>query len=78
MTLEIKTNTGIPLGAYIPGTGSSGGGGSTPGGGGGSSTNSYSKEEIDAMFAEFENLIADVTGDKAEYVDLINEINGDV
>lgn len=78
MTLDIRNNAGIPLGSYLPGTG----GGSSGGGGGGSVnvdlSNYYTKPEIDEKFEAIDALVSELTGSKSEYVDLLNELNGDV
>lgn len=84
MTLDIRNNAGIPLGSYLPGTGggSSGGGGSSSGGGGSSVnvdlSNYYTKPDIDEKFEAIDALVSELTGSKSEYVDLLNELNGDV
>lgn len=82
MTLDIRNNAGIPLGSYLPGTGggSSGGGGSSSGGGstGADLSNYYTKPEIDEKFEAIDALVSELNGSKSEYVDLLNELNGDV
>lgn len=70
MTLDIRNNAGIPLGSYFPGTG------------GGSAdvdlSNYYTKPEIDEKFEAIDALVSELNGSKTEYVDLLNELNGDV
>lgn len=82
MTLDIRNNTGIPLGSYLPGTGggSSGGGGSSSGGGSTNVdlSNYYTRPEIDEKFEAIDALVSELNGSKSEYVDLLNELNGDV
>lgn len=82
MTLDIRNNAGIPLGSYLPGTGggSSGGGGSSSGGGSVDVdlSNYYTKPEIDEKFEAIDTLVSELNGSKTEYVDLLNELNGDV
>lgn len=77
MTLDIRNNAGIPLGSYLPGTG----GGSSGGGGGSVNvdlSNYYTKPEIDEKFEAIDALVSELNGSKSEYVDLLNELNGDV
>lgn len=72
MSLEVKGNMGIPLGAYAPGSG-----GGSGGSGGGDMSNYYTKREIDQKLEAVDVLLGEITGDKSMYVDLINEINGE-
>lgn len=72
MTLEVRNNIGIPLGAYAPGSG-----GGSGGSGGGDMSNYYTKTEIDQKLEAVDALLGEITGDKSMYVDLINEINGE-
>ena len=41
-------------------------------------SNYYTKPEIDEKFEAIDALVSELTGSKSEYVDLLNELNGDV